>query len=109
MLPERADGWKIEGEGQIDLLYHGAPADTRREKEAQRIGTAMSAHQQRNLRQLEGRNVHISLSDGSRYDDVALVSARARTLWIFTGGEDTFLPVDQVIDVWEAESLRSAA
>ena len=69
----------------------------------------MSSEEQRNLRRLAGRHVPMSLSDGSRLDDVSLVSARTRTLWIFVSGEDTFLPVEQVIDVWEAEPLRPAA
>lgn len=62
----------------------------------------MSADQQMKLRGLEGRTVHLSLVDGSRLDDVALVSARSRTVWVFTNGEDTFVPVTDVVDVWES-------
>ena len=69
----------------------------------------MGAQQRRNLHTLEGRTVHIALRDGSRLDEVALVSARRSTLWIFANGEDNFVPVDQVIDVWEAQPFRSAA
>ncbi len=69
----------------------------------------MSEGQRRNLQKLEGRAVHISLVDGSRLDEVALVSARRNTLWIFANGKDSFLPVDSVIDVWEAQTFRSAA
>jgi hypothetical protein len=69
----------------------------------------MGSEQRRNLHKLEGRTVHISLIDGSRLDEVALVSARRSTLWVFANGEDTFLPIDQVIDVWEAQPFRSAA
>lgn len=69
----------------------------------------MGTEQRRILHQLEGRMVHVSLIDGSRLDEVALVSARRRTLWIFANGEDRFLPVDNVIDVWEAQTFRSAA
>ena len=69
----------------------------------------MGAEQRRNLHKLEGRTVHISLADGSRLDEVALVSARRSTLWIYGNGEDSFLHVDQVIDVWEAQPFRSAA
>jgi hypothetical protein len=42
-------------------------------------------------------------------DDVALISARGSKLWIFSGGEDTFVAVDSVVDVWEAGPVRSAA
>jgi hypothetical protein len=69
----------------------------------------MRARERQNLYKFEGRNVHISLADGSRLDDVSLISARARTLWIFNSGEDSFVPVDQVIEVWEAQSRRFAA
>jgi hypothetical protein len=69
----------------------------------------MSGQQRRNLRSLEGRRVHLSLGDGSRLDEVCLVSARARTVWVFLNGEDAFIPVDDVIDVWEAAPLRCAA
>ncbi len=69
----------------------------------------MGTEQRRNLHKLEGLTVHVSLIDGSRLDEVALISARRRTLWIFANGEDSFLPIDQVIDIWEAQSIRSAA
>ena len=69
----------------------------------------MAPEQRRNLHKLEGRTVHFSLIDGSRLDEVALVSARRSTLWVFTGGEDRFIPMDEVTDVWEAHNLRSAA
>lgn len=69
----------------------------------------MTAEQHRQLRRLEGRAVGLALADGTRLDDVSLVSARSKTLWIITNGEDTFVAVDQVIDAWEAPPLRSAA
>jgi len=62
----------------------------------------MSAEQQMKLRGLEGRTVHLALVDGTRLDDVALVSARSRTVWVFTNGEDTFVPMTDVVDVWES-------
>lgn len=62
----------------------------------------MSAEQHMKLRGLEGRTVHLALVDGSRLDDVALVSARSRTVWVFTNGEDTFVPISDVVDVWES-------
>jgi hypothetical protein len=69
----------------------------------------MTAQQHRDLRTLEGRMVHVALADGSRMDDVALVSTRGTKLWIFDGGEDSFVAVDAVIDLWEAQPVRSAA
>ena len=42
---------------------------------------------------------------GQRIDDCQLVSAgrgRARALWVFTNGADTFVPVDDVVELWEA-------
>ncbi len=69
----------------------------------------MTAQQKRELRDLEGRMVHLALADGSRLDHVALVSSRGATLWIFDGGEDSFLPVDRVLEVWEAQPASAAA
>lgn len=69
----------------------------------------MTADRRKGLRSLEGRLVHLSLVDGSRLDEVTLVSARTDTLWIFTNGEDVFVRVDSVVDAWEAQSSRSAA
>ncbi len=54
---------------------------------------------------LEGRQVSLALRGGDRIDDAQLVSAgrnRAGTLWLFTNGADTFIAVEDVIDVWEA-------
>ncbi|MGH9277121.1 MAG: hypothetical protein ACRD12_03290 [Acidimicrobiales bacterium] len=69
----------------------------------------MIINKRKELRGLEGRTVNLALIDGSRLDDVALVSARSRTVWIYTNGEDAFLPVDNVVDVWESLPVRSAA
>ncbi|HEX2275153.1 MAG TPA: hypothetical protein VHG90_14895 [Acidimicrobiales bacterium] len=69
----------------------------------------MTAEQRRSLRALEGRLVHLALADGSRLDDVALVSAGKSTLWVFVNGEDVFVPVEGVLDAWEARPYRSAA
>ncbi len=69
----------------------------------------MTAQQQREMRKLEGRVVHLALADGSRIDAVALVSAGRRTVWVFSNGEDTFLSADDVLEVWEAQPYRSAA
>lgn len=68
----------------------------------------MTAEQRRGLRALEGRLVHLALNNGSRLD-VALVSAGKTTLWLFVNGEDFFVPVEGVVDAWEARPYRSAA
>jgi hypothetical protein len=57
------------------------------------------------LRALEGRHVSVALADGSRIDDCCLVCSGRRqpdTLWVFTNGGDAFIPVDEVVAVWEA-------
>ncbi|HEX2024353.1 MAG TPA: hypothetical protein VHF00_06580 [Acidimicrobiales bacterium] len=69
----------------------------------------MTAEQRRGLRALEGRLVHVALADGSRLDDVALVSAGRTSLWVFSNGEDVFVPVGTVVDAWEGRPFRSAA
>ena len=59
----------------------------------------------RQLQSFEGRQVCLSLADGSRIDDCQLVSAGrpgVRTLWVFSNGRDAFLPVEKVIDLWAA-------
>ena len=68
----------------------------------------MSQERMSELRSLEGRQVSVSLSDGSRIDDCQVVSAGrpgVQTLWVFTNGADTFVPLPDIIDVWE---LRAA-
>lgn len=69
----------------------------------------MTAEQHRTLRRLQGRTVSLSLADGSRLDDVVLVSARPKTVWVFQNGEDVFLATGDVVDAWETMSARSAA
>jgi hypothetical protein len=69
----------------------------------------MTTEKRRELRKLEGLAVHLSLADGSRLDDVDLVSARSVTLWVFDNGRDVFVPVADVVDVWPAQRARSAA
>lgn len=60
----------------------------------------MTVQKRRELRGFEGSSVSLALADGSRLDDVSLVSARGTTLWIFASGEDRFVPVTAVIDAW---------
>lgn len=67
--------------------------------------TSMSVQQIRKLRALEGHRVGLAVRGGRRIDDCQLVSAGrgpARTLWVFAGGTDAFVPLDDVVDVWEA-------
>lgn len=69
----------------------------------------MTTNDIEHLRMLEGRRVGISLTGGRRIDDCQLVSAarsRRRTVWVFTDGEDAFVPLDEVVDLWE---VRCAA
>jgi hypothetical protein len=57
------------------------------------------------LRDLEGRHVCVALADGSRIDDCSLLCSgrwQADTLWVFTNGGDAFIPIDDVVAVWEA-------
>jgi hypothetical protein len=69
----------------------------------------MNTTQRARLRALQGRTVHLALSDGSRIDGGVLMSAGSRTVWVFLNGEDTFIRLGEVIDVWEAGRLGSAA
>ena len=62
-----------------------------------------------NLRVLEGRQVHIAFRDGTRIDDCQLVSSgrnRLDNLWLFTNGEDVFVPRADVIDIWQSHDDR---
>lgn len=59
------------------------------------------------LRSLEGRQVSVALADGSRIDDCQLVSAGrpgTQTLWVFCNGTDTFVPLLDVLEVWEPQT-----
>jgi hypothetical protein len=62
---------------------------------------------------IDGRWVNVALRDGTRIDDCQLVSSgrsTVDTLWLFANGEDLFVPVSDVTDLWEAESpTRRAA
>ena len=60
----------------------------------------MTVEKRQQLHRFEGSSVSLALADGSRIDDVNLVSARGGKLWIFAGGEDRFVPVASVIDAW---------
>jgi len=67
---------------------------------------------QERLQKLERYRVSIALRDGSRLDDCLLVSAsrpRTRTLWVFNGSGDVFVPISEVVDVWEIPPGPAAA
>ena len=64
----------------------------------------MSHNKDLQLMSLEGRRVSLALRDGSRIDDAQLVSSGrgdVRTVWVFTNGMDAFVPLCDVVDVWE--------
>jgi hypothetical protein len=67
----------------------------------------MTAERRRELRRLEGSSVNLALADGSRLDDVSLVSAHGLSVWIFDGGEDVFVPISNVIDFWPAQRVAA--
>lgn len=67
----------------------------------------MTVEKRRELRRFEGSSVNLALADGSRLDDVSLVSARGVSLWIFAGGEDRFVPVTAVIDAWPSSATAA--
>jgi len=57
------------------------------------------------LKSLEGRQVGVALTDGTRIARAELVSSgrgQVRTLWVFTNGVDAFVSLLDVVDVWEA-------
>lgn len=61
---------------------------------------------------LEARQVSVALRDGSRIDDCQLVSAPracADTLWLFSNGDDLFVCVSDVVDLWEVACTGRAA
>lgn len=65
----------------------------------------------RKIQALEGGKVCVALRDGSRIDDCQLVSAgrrRTRTLWLYSG-QDIFVPLNDVIDLWESRPVASRA
>ena len=61
------------------------------------------------VRSLEGRRVNVALADGSVMGPVPLVLARRNTLWVVADGEDTFVPLDRVVNVWHAPAVGSTA
>ena len=68
----------------------------------------MTSRQAYDLRTYEGQRVNVALADGSVLGPVPLVLARQNTVWVVNNGEDTFVPLDRVVDVWAAPPLRAA-
>jgi len=66
----------------------------------------MTATRMRGLRKLEGRRVSLALVGGRRIDDCELMSAASgcRSVWIFSEGDDHFVPAADVVDYWESRS-----
>ena len=63
------------------------------------------------MQTLEGRRVSVALRGGDRIDDCQLVSAARRgtgTVWVVWNTMDIFLPVEDVVDVWEVRPSRAA-
>ena len=53
--------------------------------------------------------VNVALADGTRLDDIALVSVGRHSVWAFVSGDDRFFPTADVIALWESQPYRSAA
>ena len=63
----------------------------------------MSRSQIQQLRDLEGHRVGLAIAGGARIDDCELISSGRSgvdTVWVFTNGEDVFVPLGTVVDVW---------
>ena len=66
----------------------------------------------RSLHMLEGRQVSVAFRNGCRIDDCQLVSApraRTETLWLFSNGDDMFVSLADVTDIWEVVCTSRAA
>jgi hypothetical protein len=93
----------------ISRLWFGLVVVDNQGRNPPRREDVMTAEQHRTLRRLQGMTLCLALADGSRLDDVVLVSARPRTVWVFHNGEDLFLATGDVVDAWESAPARSAA
>jgi hypothetical protein len=75
----------------------------------------MTTDRRAELRSLEGRQVSICLEGGARLDDCQLVSAGGHgveSLWLFASGGDAFVPIEDVVELWEVATTsrcRAAA
>ena len=69
----------------------------------------MTESRRARLRTLQGRRVTLALRNGIRIDDAQLVSAGSGAmgnLWLFENGADTFVPLDDVLELWD-ESFQA--
>ncbi|MCU1427774.1 MAG: hypothetical protein JWL83_1774 [Actinomycetia bacterium] len=72
----------------------------------------MTKQQLSRLISIEGRRVNVALRDGSRIDDCQLVSSgrnRVTNMWLYWNGTDIFVPLADVLDVWESDLGRARA
>jgi hypothetical protein len=53
------------------------------------------------LRSLQGRRVSVALVDQSCIDDGFVLGVDADSVWLDTSGTETFVSLDDVVDVWE--------
>jgi hypothetical protein len=61
------------------------------------------------LRHLEGRQVEIVLTDGSRIVDAQLISAGRpglSSVWILIDGTDSFVPLMTISEAWETARVE---
>ena len=61
----------------------------------------MTGERAEDLRALEGRHVGIALADQSCIDDAILEAVVSEKLWVHAAGDDLFVPLSDVMDVWE--------
>ena len=61
----------------------------------------MTGARAEDLRSLQGRHVGIALADRSCIDDAILAAVVSEKLWLHAAGDDLFVPLSDVTDVWE--------
>ena len=55
------------------------------------------------LRSLQGRHVGVALADRSCIDDAVFEAVVSEQLWLHSEGVDFFVPIRDVVDVWERQ------
>lgn len=66
----------------------------------------------RSMRGVEGRQVDVSLVDGTRLEGCSLVSVGrlwARTVWLVSGETDLFVSIEDIADVSVLRQQQAAA
>ena len=69
----------------------------------------MTESRRASLRALQGRRVTLALRNGTRVDEAQLVSVGSdgsRDLWLFVNGADTFVPLGEVLELWDDWEIR---